>query len=231
MGQLASLSSRFRVIAVSLRHYYPEHLDGKGSVFSEEQHASELAVFLDRVGAGSVYLVGHSRGANVAIFTAKERPDLVRKLVLLEPALTALSVTAYRRTDDPRVVRWSKTQRLFETDGVDAGLKYFVDEISGPGSWDRFSEETRQLLRDNAWTITAQIQDTATITCADVAALKMPVMLVSGQKTTRQFVQILDATQKCLPSADRMTIPNASHSMHADNPVAVDAMLLKFLVD
>lgn len=229
--QLASLSSRFRVVAVSLRHYYPERWDGQGGSFSEEQHARDLAVFLDRLGGGAVHLLGHSRGAHVAIFTARMRPELVRKLVLMEPALTALDPTAYKRADDPRVIRWTKTEKIFKTEGVDAGLEYFIDDINGPGSWKRFTEDRRQRLRDNAWTITAQLKDTITISCADVASLKMPVMLANGEKTTRQFIEILDATHKCLPSAQRTTIPGASHGMHLDNPGAVDAMLLKFLAD
>src|SRR5262245_55376612 len=36
--QMSSLSSRLRVIAVSLRHYYPERWDGKSNDFSERQH-------------------------------------------------------------------------------------------------------------------------------------------------------------------------------------------------
>jgi esterase len=230
-AQLSSLSSRFRVIALSLRHYYPERWNGKSHDFSEEQHSRDVTAFVDRLGAGPVYLVGHSRGAHVAIFAARSRPDLIRKLVLMEPALTALDPATYKRDDDPRVARWKKAAKLFETEGIDNGLEYFIDDISGAGTWRRISEERRQPLRDNAWTIAGQLRDTATITCADVGSLKTPVLLVAGQKTTRQFVEILDATQKCLPSAERVMIPDASHGMQRDNPGAFDAALLKFLME
>ena len=71
-----------------------------------------------------------------------------------------------------------------------------------------------------------QLGDTATITCADVGSLKMPVLLVGGEKSTRDFQNILDATHKCLPSAERVVIPNAGHGMHRQNSAAFDAGVL-----
>src|SRR4051794_13632043 len=54
--QITSLSPRVHVIAVSLRHYYPERWNGKGSDFSERQHAQDLIAFIERLGTGPVYL-------------------------------------------------------------------------------------------------------------------------------------------------------------------------------
>ena len=45
-AQLPEFAKSYRVIAVSLRHYYPERWDGKGSDFSIEQHISDVAVFI-----------------------------------------------------------------------------------------------------------------------------------------------------------------------------------------
>src|SRR5262245_55270778 len=58
--QMSSLASKFRVIAVSLRHYYPERWNGQGDDFSERQHADDLVAFVERHGTGPVYLVAHS---------------------------------------------------------------------------------------------------------------------------------------------------------------------------
>ena len=229
-GQLSTLSSRFRVIAVSLRRYFPERWDGKGQDFSEQQHAADIASFLERLGPSPVYLVGHSRGGMVAILAARSRPGLVRKLVLMEAPLTALD-PAYKNTEDPRIARWQKTAKLFETDGIDTGLEFFVDDVAGAGTWKRFTDERRQAIRDNAWTIAGQLSDTATISCADVGALKMPVMLVVGEKTTRQFMQIVEATHKCIPTAEHVVVANAGHGMHRDNAAAFDAAVLKFFSD
>src|SRR4051794_34322033 len=41
--QIAALARSYRVIAPSLRHYYPEQWNGEGSDFSIEQHAADVA--------------------------------------------------------------------------------------------------------------------------------------------------------------------------------------------
>lgn len=229
--QMLSLSPRLRVISVSLRHYYPEPWNGKGNDFSEKQHAEDVIALVEQLGTGSVYLVGHSRGGMVAILAARSRPELFRKVVLMEPPLTALHPPASGSSEDPRVARWRATAKRFETGDIEGGLEYFVDDVNGPGTWKQRTEAQRQVTRDNAWTIVGQLGDTATITCADVGGLKMPVLLVGGEKTTQDFLNILDATHKCLPSAKRVLIPNAGHGMHRQNSAAFDAALVKFLLD
>ena len=167
----------------------------------------------------------------VAVLAVRSRPDLIRKVVLMEPPLTALHPAGPGASEDLRVARWKATAKRFETGDIEGGLEYFIDDISGPGSWKRLTEERRQAIRDNAWTIVGQLGDTATISCADIGGLKVPVLLVGGEKTTRWNLNNLDAAQKCMPSAERVTIPNAGHVMHRDNSRAFDAALPKFLLD
>ena len=57
----------------------------------------------------------------------------------------------------------------------------------------------------------------------------MPVLLMQGEKTSRRLASIVDATHKCLPSAERATIPDAGHSMHAMNPAGFEKMFVQFL--
>jgi pimeloyl-ACP methyl ester carboxylesterase len=79
------LARRFHVIAVSLRHYYPEKWDGKGSDFSYEQHAEDVAALIKKLNLGKVYLVGHSRGGGVVVTVAKTHPEVIKTLVLADP--------------------------------------------------------------------------------------------------------------------------------------------------
>ena len=72
--QVESPPRGFRLIAISLRHYYPERWDGKGDKFSVRQHAEDLVSFIDELKVGPVFLVAHSRGGSVAVRTAQARP-------------------------------------------------------------------------------------------------------------------------------------------------------------
>lgn len=87
---------------------------------------------------------------------------------------------------------------------------------------------TRQITRDNAWTMIAGGSGDP-VTCTELASLRMPVLLMQGEKTSRRLASIVDATHKCLPSAERATIPNAGHGMHLMNPAGFEKVLVQFL--
>src|SRR5262245_40876554 len=52
-------------------------------------------------------------------------------------------------------------------------------------TWARRGEEERQRSRDNAWTLIAR-ESGKPVTCADLGGLKMPVLLLQGEKTPRR---------------------------------------------
>lgn len=226
--QVESPPRGFRLIAVSLRHYYPERWDGKGDTFSVSQHAEDLATFIEALGVGPVFLVAHSRGGSVAVRTAQARPALVKKLVLMEGAFSALLPESASEDGEPQIGAVRKAVKArFEQGDIDGGLEVWIDRAT-PGAWARRSEEDRQRSRDNAWTLIAG-ESGKPVTCADLGELKMPVLLLQGEKTTRRFASIVDATHKCLPSAERATIPDAGHQMHAMNPAGLEKVLVQFL--
>ncbi len=230
MPQVSSLSPRYRIIAVSLRHYYPERWDGKGDDFSLKTHAEDLAAFIERLGAGPVYLVGHSRGGSVALGATKIRPDLVKKLVLMEPAVTALlPKPAGPAKSDPRQARAKTTAAYFDKGDMEGGLEYFVDDVNGAGAWKRRPEESRRIARDNAWTALPMATDSDIVACEDLRKMTMPVLLVQSEKGPAWLATILNEAAKCLPSSTRVTIPNAAHQMNRDNPAAFDKALVEFL--
>jgi pimeloyl-ACP methyl ester carboxylesterase len=224
--QVASPPRGFRLIAVSLRHYYPERWDGKGVTFSVRQHAEDLATFIEALGVGPVYLVAHSRGGSVAVRTAQARPALVKKLVLMEGAFGALLEKPGEAGPGLSPIAKAVKAR-FDQGDIDGGLEVWTDRDT-PGTWAQRKEEDRQRSRDNAWTLVAG-ESGNPVTCADVGGLKMPVLLLQGEKTPRRYAMIVDATHKCLPSADRATIPDAGHGMHGMNPAGFEKVLVQFL--
>ncbi len=82
---LGPLTQKHRVIAVSLRHFFPERWDGIGDSYSIAQHVDDMIAFTEKLDAGPVDLMGHSRGGHVSFRLAQRRPDLLRKLILAEP--------------------------------------------------------------------------------------------------------------------------------------------------
>jgi pimeloyl-ACP methyl ester carboxylesterase len=70
----------------------PPH-DGRYTVAA---HAAAVEALIDKDGRGPVHLFGNSLGGAIATTVAAERPDLVRTLTLVSPALPDLAPGLYR---------------------------------------------------------------------------------------------------------------------------------------
>lgn len=70
--------------------------------FSLSAHADRVAAFVEGLGAGPVHLLGNSMGGAIAILLAARRPELVRTLTLISPAVPDLRPSP-RRLSDPRM--------------------------------------------------------------------------------------------------------------------------------
>ncbi len=231
-GQVTAFSSQYRVIAPSLRHYYPEPWDGKSTTLTMPQHVSDLAVFIRTLNAGKVHLVGFSRGGQVALQMASEHPELLRSLVLADPApmasLLAKSEPGLAALERRRAFVTASMQH-FQRGDIEAGLETFIDGVTAPGGWAKFSEPDRQAVRENAWTITSLLADAKeALTCDEVSRITVPVLLVSGERSPDEYRFMQDALQPCLPRHDRAVIPKSGHLMLFANPGAFNALLLEF---
>jgi len=80
--QIPVLSERFRVIAPDLRGY--GETDKPASGYDKRTMANDIIALLDELGVGRIVLVGHDRGARVATRFAKDHPDRLDRLVVMD---------------------------------------------------------------------------------------------------------------------------------------------------
>lgn len=231
--QMEAFGARYRTIAVSLRHFYPEHWNGEGSDFSLRRHAQDLAVFIQKLDAGPVHMVGHSRGADVALIMAMNHSELLRAVVLADPAPLAGLLPKTAEADAELAKRSAiicqSLERLQQGD-VDGGLEIFIDGMSAPGNWQRLPETARQIRRDNVWSLKSLVADMhESFNCSDAGKIDVPVLLMTGEKSPRLYAMMCAALQTCLKSQQAATIPNASHGMNRENPDRFNAVVLAFL--
>jgi len=83
--QMDQFSQRHRVVAYRLRHHHPNVSTGDRSDYLPRTHAADLAGLIQALNLGRLHLVGHSYGSFISLLVARDRPELVRSLVLVEP--------------------------------------------------------------------------------------------------------------------------------------------------
>jgi esterase len=239
-AQMTPMSQNHRAIAVSLRHYFPERWDGKGSTFSWQQHVADLIAFIKAIDAGPVHLLGHSRGGLIVVEAALAEPGLIGSLILAEPGVlldegggfgTALQANADARTlAEQRAARTKTVLSRFEQADIDGGLQIFINDVGGPGSWESLTEAQRQMFRDNAWTVKGTAaEQRRPLSCREFGSLNKPVLLVGGEESPARYRQILNVIEPCLKQGKRVTIANASHGMHRMNPAEFNGAVIQFL--
>ena len=142
-GILSAMSDGRQLIVPSLRHYFPERWDGQGGSFKLSQHIDDVIAFIEGLSLGPVDLIGHSRGGLVAFRLALKRPDLLRKLVLAEPAgvledglmppAAGTNGAAGAMTPIRSII--DQAAEKIAAGDLEDGLRAFVDGIGGTGSW------------------------------------------------------------------------------------------------
>jgi len=228
---LGPLSRGHRVIALSLRRFFPERWDGIGGGFTIDQHVDDVTAFLEALG-GRFDLLGHSRGGHIAFRVAQRRPDLLRRVVLAEPGGELDPSLAPRDIASlpSRTARVNAAAESIAGGDVDAGLATFVEGINGPGAWRRLPAATQQRLRDNAYTLLGQTNEgRQPYTRADAEAIRVPTLFVGGEQTTGLLRVVLKALVAHVPGARVAMIPNAGHSMFDQDPVQFSSAVLEFL--
>ncbi len=235
--QVSDLSSHFRVIALSLRYYWPWQWTGEDENFTIEQHASDIAAFISSIVGEPIHLIGHSRGAEVALQVALRFPELLNSLVLADPFVEFVSSCprageAVKTANIAPAASESRqiAMELIKAGKVEAGLELFINTVSGDGVWRRLNQRRRQMPLDNAYTLLGQLQNVSHPFRRDaLAAIHVPILLVNGERSADIYRKTVDTLGRIWPDAARITVAAAAHAMNAENPRAFNAAVLDFI--
>jgi pimeloyl-ACP methyl ester carboxylesterase len=229
---LGPLSKQHRVIAVSLRHFFPEQWDGVGDTYSIAQHVADVIAFIEQLETKPVDLMGHSRGGHISFRAAQRRPELLRKLVLVEPGgeVDASLDAAAKPGPSQFTGRFAAAAERITAGDVDGGMKFFFDTVEGDGAWARLPEQPRQQLRDNAFTLIGQVRDKRPpYSRTDAESIRMPTLFIGGADTKGLLPLVLHALAAHVPDAKKAMIPDTSHWMFDQAPQRFCEIVLEFL--
>jgi pimeloyl-ACP methyl ester carboxylesterase len=232
---MGPLSKTRRVIAPSLRHFFPEHWNGVGDDYLMSQHVDDTIGFIAQIDPGPVDLMGHSRGGHIAFRVAQHRPDLLRKLVLLEPGGdldASLSPAAATSSAPPQASRIAISAKRIASGDIDGALQNFFDGIDGDGAWARLPAAPRQQLRDNVFTLLGQIgENRKPFGKTEAQAIRTPTLLIGGAETRGALSIIWRVLSEHIPDARTAVIPGARHWMFDQAPRLFSQIVLEFLGD
>ena len=233
--KLMPLAEHYRVITYSRRAHYPNAWPADYAHCLPNVHAADLAALIEALGLGPTHLFGHSYGALVSLVLARERPDLVRTLVLGEPPLLSLldATEEGRALVATFVAHALEPARLAFADGdPEAGVRVFLDSVVGEGTFANLPEADRDRAMDNAAALRAELETPpkkylSTLSCEDLRRMDRPALLLSGELSPAVFHHVTRELARCLPRVEQAMIPGISHGLW--NPPGFTETVLGFL--
>ncbi len=230
---MGPLSKHYRVISVSLRHFFPEHWDGVGDDYRMSQHVADVIAFIEQIAPKPVNLMGHSRGGHISFRVAQQRPELLRKLVLAEPGGdldAALDPSAAPATPSALGARIMASAEKVRAGDIEGALQGFFDGIDGEGAWAKLPAAPKQQLRDNAFTLLGQIHENRKpFSKADAQSIRTPTIFIGGAETPGVLPAITCALAPHVAGARTAMIPGARHWMFEQAPQEFCRIVLEFL--
>lgn len=195
----------------------------------------ELALLAPAVAGlgGGFDLVGHSYGGAVAMRVALRTPSRVRRLAIYEPALfSLLAQDAHEHAAAAEMRRLRRDlERAMSLGLAERAAERFIDYWSGDGAWRRVSRE-RQCRY--AAGMPAVMQNFATADAdrtrpGDYRALRVPVLLLHGEKSPAAARRVVERLAALLPDVEVRRVPGAGHMGPVTHADTVNGLIRDFL--
>ena len=246
-AQVSAFSGRYRTVTYSRRYAYPNTRAGDVLDSTVENNAKDLAGLLAHLDAGPVHLVGHSYGGYIAAYLAATRPELLRSLTLVEPAIVslllkdpkskaealrlllrhpwvALSASRFLRTSNAPALQAlrrgepEKAVRL-NLDGIEARA----------GALDRLAAPVRQMMLDNDRTVAETETPFPLLRATELGRFRVPTLIVHGRTGALWLRAIAQMAGRQIPGATTVELQGSGHFPHLQEPEAFNSALARFL--
>jgi pimeloyl-ACP methyl ester carboxylesterase len=216
--------------------------------YSIRGHARVVIRLLERAPAAPVHLFGNSMGGAIATVVAATRPDLVRTLTLISPAMPYLRP---RRGSDPtmplllvpgldRVVGW-RLGRLRPEDRARAVVELcFADPALVPVH--RLAEATEEVRRRAGlpWATDALTRSLRGLVACYLAPpsrsmwrlagrISAPTLVIWGDRDRLVDVALAPRTALAIPDSRLLVLPGIGHTAQLEDPVTVARAVLGLL--
>ena len=191
------------------------------------EHVRDAAALLRRLGAVPADVVTQSGGAVIALALAARHPELVRSLVLAEPAY---AVALHPSPSVPRAMGPALARWLLRRDAVGAAERYYrwaSRYTTGGNAYDRYPEEWRRTARSHA---VAGLREVLQLTVpaprpSALRSIRCPVTLAIGDVGEPVFQRTTRRTHRLIAGSRLVPVQGAGHLIPTDQPQAFAAVV------
>lgn len=233
-AHLPAFGEQFRVIAPDLLGHGLSEAPADPERYSMAYCVADLTAILDYYHLDRVHLLGYSMGGRVALSFAVHHPERVASLIL-ESASPGIADPIERQT---RVMADVALAERLEHDSLASFVDYW-ERLPLFASQRRLPDYTQASLRSQRMQNSARglanslrglgtgVQLSLWDRLVEVAA---PTLLITGELDTK-FVKIGQTMAQELPNAQLVVVPGAGHTVHLEQPVAFNRLVLDHLAE
>ncbi|WP_199257741.1 3-oxoadipate enol-lactonase [Paracoccus binzhouensis] len=196
-------------------------LSDEGGAFRIEDLADDAAALIAHLGLGPVALVGLSIGGMIAQSLAARRPDLVRAAVLSNTAVRMGSAES-----------WAERIAAIRAAGIGSIADTIMQRWFAPGFRARaeLAAWRNMVVRTSAGGYVAACEALAAADLTEGArALRLPVLVIAGDRDGSSPAELVGATAALIPGAGFHVIADAGHLPCVEQPKVYAAILKRFL--
>jgi len=216
----------FRCIRYRRRGYGSSvRLSNEPTIEESVRDAFEL---LEHLGEPHAHVVAHSGGGPIAVQMAISEPDVVRSLVLLEPALqNAVMAAAFDELLAPLVEMYDAGERakavhLFMRTATNPDWRAETEERL-PGAADRAEYDAAATFHGDLPALRRWDFETV------VGRINQPSLLMVGSVSAPRVRQVTTMFREAVPASEFAVIEGADHSLPMTKPAAVAMVIAEFL--
>jgi pimeloyl-ACP methyl ester carboxylesterase len=238
--QLPVLGARFHAVAPDLRGYNLS--DRPASGYDVATLCDDLRALIESFGERQAIVIGHDWGGVLAWLFALRYPDYVRRLAILNAPHPAAMLREWRRpsqlrrswyvgliqlrglaeralvADDyalvRRMFRAADRQRAWMSDD---DLQRYVDALARPGALSAALEYYRQIRPRYLGVL------------SPMRVITAPTLVLWGERDPALGIELLDGLDRWIRDLTVLRFPAAGHWLNQEEPMRVNAALLRFL--
>ena len=246
--QMETFAKRYRAISYSRRCSVPNKYVGDYMDDTIANNAEDLAALVEKLGAVPAHIVGHSYGGFITMYCALKHPELVRTLVIDEPAaipliiknsnpLNILALFLRSPSTAIAIVRLARkalipAQKAVRRGDSQEAVRIFVNAAqNSEDGFEQLPGPVRSMFIDNRESLRGETDPTTMPRFGreDASRISAPTLLVKNELSPKMVHRIVDILTESLPNNEVVTLQGASHMLHAEKPEIFNERVLEFL--